>query len=131
MGNTLTKEQYIQIAESAFNWCINKFGNPLKTFNPTINISFDRRCKKMYGYYFDKEIVVYPNVCENKTRLIKTVIHEYCHYLQMPKLNNITKYNKLFEKYGYDNHPLEVEARMYEEKYYKACYAKLKRDGII
>lgn len=128
---TLTPEESIKIAEATMEWCLKKFGNPLKTHTPSLKVSFDRRVKNNYGEYYNKVVKVYPNVCETSNRIIRTVIHEYCHFLQMPKLHNLSRYSKLYKKYGYDNHPFEIEARLYEKIYYSSCRSSLKRNGVI
>ena len=130
-NNNLTREQSIKIAESTFNWCLTKFGNPLKTAGPRLNVSFDKRIKRYYGHYHNRVISVFPNVCGNERIIILTVIHEFRHFLQMPKLSNISQYYKLCEKYDYENHPLEVDAINFQNKNYLSCRRSLKRKGVL
>ena len=54
--------------------------------------------------------------------MVQTVIHEYAHYMQPIK----SSYNKLLKEYGYDDHPMEIEAREIEKEYYKDCWNKIK-----
>ena len=68
----------VEIAENAFNWCINEFGSPIKTL-PKLNVKKDRRIRKKYGDYINKEITIYLNTCKTKSKIVKTVIHEYTH----------------------------------------------------
>lgn len=62
-----------------------------------------------YGEYCPEYHVmkIFKNHIENVRCLVVTTIHEYTHALQPCKTN----YAKLYEKYGYDNHPYEIEAR--------------------
>ena len=130
-NNNLTREQSIKIAESTFNWCLTKFGNPLKTAGPRLNVSFDKRIKRYYGHYHNRVISVFPNVCGNERIIILTVIHEFRHFLQMPKLSNISQYYKLCKKYDYENHPLEVDAINFQNEHYSSCRRSLKRKGVL
>lgn len=119
------------IAKETFEWCLNKFGNPLKTVKPSIKVSYNKANKRNYGYYNSRVIYVFPLVCETERLIIRTVIHEYRHFLQMPKISNMSQYSKLSEEYSYDNHPLEIDARQFESEYYPKCRTYLKRKGII
>jgi len=127
----MDKKQAKIIANETFNWCIKKFGNPLKTLKPSLKISFIKSNKCNYGLYNSRVITVFPLVCETERLIIRTVIHEYRHFLQMPKISNMSQYSKLCEEYDYENHPLEIDAREFEQLHYKSCRAYLKRKGII
>lgn len=109
------------IAELAFEWCVKNWGSPLKTKKCEFVVSYDRRVKKYAGYYLDRKIKVFPINCSSKKDLIKTVIHEYCHFLQMPCLTDKRHYYKMSESFGYKNNPYEVEAREFEKKFYEKC----------
>ena len=122
-----------QIAEEAFIWCVKKFGSPIKTKEvPELIVSYERS-SDCYGYYVSatKEIVVFPFEIPSKTMLVRVLIHEYTHFLQMPKVRDHSKYNKLNKMYGYDGNPLEVEAYQAELKYYRSCYSHLKKMGVV
>lgn len=122
-----------QIAVEAYEWCVKRFGSPLKNGQlPEFIVSFERGAD-YYGHYCssDKEIVVFPFTIPSKTMLIRSVIHEYTHFLQMPRTRDGVKYNKLDKKYGYQENPLEIEAYEAELKYYRSCYNSLKNKGIV
>lgn len=118
-----------KIAKLTYKWCEMTFGHPLKTAICDFKISRDKRVSLLLGYYMDREMKVYITNTRSYSELIRTVIHEYTHYLQMPKLSDNSKYYKLDEKYGYENNPMEIEARDAEDKYIVACrkyvYSKL------
>jgi len=122
-----------QIINETFNWCIEKFGTPLKNGElPDLNVSYIRN-SDCFGYYcsMDREITIFPYMIGSKSMLIRSVIHEYTHFLQMPHRKNYRKYTKLEEDFGYDNNPLEVEAYDAELKYYRTCYSYLNTKGIV
>ena len=76
-----------------------------------------------YGMFdeIDNKIYIFHNNCTSISLLVKTVLHEYTHYLQPIRKS----YNKLTEEYGYDNHPMEIEAREMEG-YYLNVWNKIK-----
>jgi len=122
-----------RIIEETFNWCVNKFGTPLKNGElPDLNISYVRN-SDCFAYFcsVDREMTIYPFMIDSKSMLIRSVIHEYTHFLQMPNKKNYQKYTKLEKNFGYDNNPLEVEAYKAELKYYRTCYSYLKNNGIV
>lgn len=122
-----------RIIEESFNWCVNKFGTPLKNGElPNLNILYVRN-SDCFAYFcsVDREITIHPFMIDSKSMLIRCVIHEYTHFLQMPHRKNYQKYTKLEKSFGYDNNPLEVEAYEAELKYYRTCYSHLKRNGIV
>jgi hypothetical protein len=129
--NIITREKSIEIAKVTFDWCLSKFGNPLKTLEPKLNVSFDRRVKNYYGNYSDRVVSVFPIVCGDERTIILTVLHEFRHFLQMPKIHNMSQYYKLFEKYNYENHPLEIDAIKFQKEHYSSCRRTLKRKGVI
>jgi hypothetical protein len=122
-----------QIIVETFNWCVEKFGTPLKNGElPDLNVSYMRN-SDCFAYYcsMDREITIFPYMIQSKSMLIRSVIHEYTHFLQMPHRKNYRKYTKLEEDFGYDNNPLEVEAYEAELKYYRTCYSYLNTKGIV
>lgn len=122
-----------QIAQEAFEWCVKKFGSPMRNKSvPELIISYERS-SDCYGYYASatKEIVVYPFEIPSKSMMVRVIIHEYTHFLQMPKVRDHSKYNKLNKIHGYDGNPLEHEAYDNELKYYRSCYAYLKKRGVV
>lgn len=119
------------VAQETLKWCLKTFGNPLKKKTPFIKFVKDRRFKKFCGEYYCKEITIYGNVCKSTTTVVKTVIHEFMHFLQMPRNKDMEKYAKLQRKYDYRNNPYEIEAFSFEKEHYKACKEHLKLKGVI
>jgi hypothetical protein len=124
-------EKYIEICIETFKWCLNKFGSPDKTITPKLKVSFDKRVKKSYGSYLNGVITVYPNICKTNKLLIRTILHEYRHFLQMPKDTNMEIYYALSRNFKYIEHPFEVDSGVFEKKHYKNCKRHLKKMNII
>ena len=120
------------IVEKTYEWCVNKFGSPLKSGSvPDLEVSKNYRFKEAQGEYSERLITIYAHNCKSISGLIRVVIHEYTHFLQMPKINDMAKYDKLSKNFSYETHPMEIEAYESELKHYRTCYAYLKRNGVI
>lgn len=70
----------------------------------------------LHGEYCftENEIIIYWKNIPSEKVLIKTLIHEYQHYLQSPTW--MTRYYNM--GYRYNNHPYELDA-LKEEKYWR------------
>lgn len=120
-----------KIVESAYEWCCAKFGTPLKTgLYPELEI-VSKPKSDLCGEYLDRCLIINTCLCQTKSALIRVVIHEYTHFLQMPKIRDMSKYSKLYRNFEYHNHPMEVEAYNAELKYYRSCYRDLKKKGAF
>lgn len=77
--------------------------------------------QQVYGrYYFNSNLmVIYVSPKLSLLDLVDTLLHEYCHHLQNQSQKAIR--NKAIELYDkeYYNHPWEVEARKFANKYSK------------
>tara|TARA_R110001592_G_scaffold58417_1_gene176950 strand:- start:1113 stop:1511 length:399 start_codon:yes stop_codon:yes gene_type:complete len=62
---------------------------------------------------FDNTIIIYWPKMVNKETIIKSLIHEYQHYLQSPSW--MKRYYNM--GYDYDNHPYEIQARESENNW--------------
>ena len=113
-----TKQQLKKVTKDAFQWCVDKFGSPLKGGQlPKLHIYFTNR-RNAKGTYVahTREMFIYVYHMDSLNDLVRTVVHEYTHFLQMPKLNDAMKYHRMYMKYGYDNE-FEREAYEAEELY--------------
>lgn len=83
-------------------------------------------------YYFNTNlIVIYVSPRLSLIELVDTILHEYCHHLQNQSEKAIR--NKAIELYDteYHNHPWEVEARKFANKYSRSTLlSALKKDCI-
>lgn len=103
-------EQFIAAIEQMYG-----MSNHQKCF-PYIYVSSDTPddVKGEFCYILNEIVVYYKNI-DSLEELVRTVIHEYQHYLQSPSW--MTRYYK--QGYTYDNHPYEVAARQQEENWNK------------
>ena len=113
------------VIKNTTKYCVDTFGiNKRKKTEFTVSICKQRGGEKSYGQYcpYENKITIHYDNCTKLKDLIQTVIHEYTHYMQPVK----SSYHKLLKKYGYDNHPMEIEAREMEKQYYNECWNQIK-----
>lgn len=92
----------------------------------SFSIRTDRRkSDTYYGEYcpMTNQITIYRNNINNVRDLIRVFVHEYTHSLQPIK----TKYYKLLDKYGYVDHPFEIEANNNGDMYYNQLWLAYKK----
>ena len=122
---TLTHKEIRQIVDKTIGICEVMFGvNRRKGFCKAIvkNQSKNDDLLKYGEYRPDSHtIVVFKNNCKNVSDLITTTLHEYTHTLQPVA----SKYYKMLKKYGYENHPMEIEA-VENEKYCSEVWGLIK-----
>jgi len=124
----LTFSNNTAIAMATIDWCTKNIGVNHRYPVPGITLLGGITYyipENVYGEYDSEENLIEINLpCNTYVRcLIKTIIHEYTHYLQPIR----TKYQKLAKKYGYYDNPLEVEARYSENNRYKDCFKDIKK----
>lgn len=126
----LTHNDYIKISEEVYFWCVNTLGTPLKSgIVPFLYLDFENLEKSTnFGQYWKRNITIYPYNMRSFKDIITTIIHEYAHFLQMPKKTDMKLYYNIHD---YVNHPMEIEAVEFEKKYYKKCYYYLRKRKII
>lgn len=110
-------------------WCREHLGiNPRKRTKLKFKLSRKtRNIKKkflVYGRYcfWRNTITIYAPNCKTLDQIVKTIIHEYTHYLQ-----SRTKYEKYEKTHYYSKHPLERSAFRNEEKYGNMCIKEIKK----
>jgi hypothetical protein len=116
------------LALRVIDWCEKNIGVNKKRDRPRLTLLggiIDDMPNTTYGEYDVENNLISINFERNVyvRCLIKTIIHEYTHYLQPIK----SKYWKLVKKHGYHDNPLEVEARFNENTKYKDCFKSLKK----
>jgi hypothetical protein len=117
-----------RLAHQTLEWCIKKFGTPLKNKYPRLDLVNKTGSKNTdRGDYGDRIIRIFLNNCNTKKCIINTIIHEYTHFLQMPRLNSVGKYYKMEDRHGYRNNPYEIEANENADKHTSACYQSIYR----
>jgi len=121
----MDKKTMREVVKLTTKYCVDTFGiNNRKKTEFVVSICKQRSGEIAYGQYcpYDNKITIFYDNCPTIKHVVQTVIHEYIHYLQPVK----SSYHKLLKKHGYDNHPMEIEARNMENKYYKDCWNKIK-----
>jgi len=111
----ITRKQIIEYVEKYIGEVESYYG-PSKhqiTF-PYIFLSKEVKddVKGEYCYMFNEITIYYKNIASLE-ELIRTVIHEYQHYLQSPSW--MTRYYRM--GYDYSNHPYELAAYNEEENW--------------
>jgi hypothetical protein len=113
---TLTHKEIRHIVDKTIGFCEVKFGvNKRKGYSKVIVKTQSKNDDFLkYGEYHPDThtIIVFKNNCKNVSDLITTTLHEYTHTLQPVA----SKYYRMLKKYGYQNHPMEIEA-VENEKY--------------
>lgn len=120
--NTLTRTALRRVAKETLNYCISTMGtNPSKPV-PAVSVVYRGRSRN-YGLFDVKKnkIEAHHNICGDVKMIIRTIIHEYTHYLQ-----DMERYWIIYKTTGYDNHPDEKEAQR-NEKLYTPCWKEIKK----
>ena len=102
-------------------WCRNNLGT--KSYKVDYSVRTLRKgYTPAYGCYDPKKrtISVFRNYAPDVKMVVRSVLHEYTHYLQ-----NLRWYNHTLSKVGYTNHPQEKEARVVETMY-SICWNDIK-----
>ena len=128
MGKVKVMKAIDIIPEKVIDFCELKFDHKIR---PQVHFVFDKRYKTKYGEYEVGKIIIYPHNIPSTTRLIKTLIHEYIHHLQLNHWRKMENYFLLLREFGYEDQPQEVEANDIQQYYYKECIEYLKSHGCL
>ena len=110
----MKREEILQVTENVYNKIIEHYGES-KHYNRTPYVSIEDSPysdeevpDELYGEYCSilNEIVLYWKNITSLELLIRTLLHEYQHYLQSPSWNR--RYYNM--GYDYNDHPYEVRA---------------------
>lgn len=109
-------------------YCVHNLGvNNRKKFKLSVVVENNPFDEFYYGLYcpVDNQISLYRDTLMTLGDFTRTFIHEYTHSLQPCR----TKYAKLLNRYGYDNHPFEVEARENEVIHNRRLLSELRKNS--
>jgi len=116
----MTKREITQLVNKYFDLISTHYGeSKFQTDSPWLVIEdspySDSEDPDLIGEYcsMHNELIVYWKNIKSIEDLIKTLIHEYQHYLQSPSW--MTRYYKM--GYDYNNHPYETIAYEREKDY--------------
>ena len=117
----MTVSQIRRLVCETIKWCETNLGTksrPVSYSVPTLPQGYT----PAYGMYdySKRTILVFRNYAPTVKMVVRSVLHEYAHYLQ-----NLRWYNNVLQKVGYDKHPQEVEARVVETMY-SICWNEIK-----
>ena len=117
----LTVHQIRRVVCETIRWCETNLGTKSRPVNYCVRTLGDKSVPAYGMYDYNKRtIMVFRNHSPNVKSVVRAVLHEYAHYLQ-----NLRWYNHTLSKVGYDRHPQEVEARMFENRY-SICWNDIK-----
>jgi len=118
--NTLSQSRIKTLCRKVVEYCEQELGKRPHRAAPTVKL-VHHNPEKDLGEYQDptNEIVVFIDDHRRVGQLVSTIIHEYTHYLQ-PRGDS---YNNLLRRWGYADHPYEVEARLNESYYTRRALA--------
>ena len=120
---TLERGPTIKIADQALRWCKTNLGiNNRKKYLPIwyVKKGWDEDLCGEYDHELN-EVHIYYGGIEDVKELIQTCIHEWTHQLQ-PITTKYFKYPG-----SYSRNPYERQAKYNEQKYYKECWAHIKK----
>ena len=117
----MTVSQIRTIVRETIMWCQDNLGRKSYTVDYSVR-TLGEKYTPAYGMYDfnSRTILVFRNYAPTVKCVVRSVLHEYTHYLQ-----NLRWYNHTLSKVGYDNHPQEVEARVVETMY-SICWNDIK-----
>ena len=117
----LSVHQIRTIVKETIMWCQENLGT--KSYGVDFSVRTQRnKTSPSYGCYDNarRTIMLHRNYTPTVKMIVRTVLHEYTHYLQ-----NLRWYGNVLSKVGYDKHPQEREARAMEELY-SQCWKEIK-----
>ena len=119
----LTVYQIRRIVCETIKWCETNLGTKSYGVNYCVRTLGDKY-EPAYGMYdyHKKTILVFRNYTPTVKMVVRSVLHEYTHYLQ-----NLRWYDNKLRKVGYDRHPQEKEARVVETMY-SICWKDIKNN---
>ena len=123
--STLSVHAVRRIVSETILWCKSNVGTKRKRLPLTFKVtSVPFANERAYGQYdpTTNMITISRSECMNVKTIIRTVLHEYCHFLQ-----DLRGYSKLLREVGYNKHPQEMEARVMETMY-SVCWKEIKNN---
>jgi hypothetical protein len=114
----------LRIGRQVEKWCRTHMGtNNRKKYDVLVTYykSYDTDSDMGEYRYWDNEIIVYYNNTPTVKDFIRTIIHEWQHQLQP-----MSKYERLHDEVGYEEHPFEKQAEEAEEKHYRQAWVYIK-----
>lgn len=127
---SLSDKELKGIIKMCKSYCKNNLGvNNRKRSNLKVVLEDNPYDVCYYGEYnpVTNTIHIFVNEMYTLGSFTSTFIHEYTHYLQPIT----TKYYKLLDEYGYDEHPHEIEARDNERIHNRSLLKMIREWGNL
>lgn len=132
------KNYVLNISKAKFvytviDWCKKNMEYPKHhKYYPTVEVKYYINKKVLGDYSSTSRIIrIFINNHTSIEELVNTIIHEYQHYLQMPREKHQVEYTKYNKTKGYFNNPYEIDAREKAEFYTPKCIKDLHKLGHI
>ncbi len=121
------KKELKDIIKVCKKYCIHNLGvNNRKKYKLSVVVEENPFEELYYGLYcpYDNQISLYSDTLKTLGDFTRTFVHEYTHSLQPCR----SKYGKMLDVYGYDNHPFEIEARENEVIHNRRLLSELRKN---
>ena len=119
----LSKKKFKKLFKYSIRFCEQNLGFNKRKKLPLEVLWSKNTNEDCYGWYDAADHTIQINAnCETVSDFTRTMVHEWTHSLQ-PVLS---KYAKLYKQYGYDNHPMEIEAYAAEKTWNRKMLNYLK-----
>ena len=114
----------VKLARTILSWGLTNIQPTSKKQSVNFKVYYHPHKKRMGAFRWStREIVLYVNNHQNVLELIDTALHEIVHYKQyvVDPRSFEKEYQKLLSNKGYDDHPMEIEARKGAAANVSAC----------
>lgn len=112
------------ICHILMDYCKDNIGYHKTKGLPSFSIRKSPTRKYLGQFYPDNHLIkIYYNHVGTLGEFVKTFVHEYTHSTQ-----NLRHYENRLLKYGYTNHPEEIEARLMEGIHFDTIMIYLKKN---
>jgi hypothetical protein len=119
----MTTPELRKLVCETIKWCETNIGRKYKSRTLKYRVlTLGEKYTPAYGMYCpDKNtLYVFRNHAPTVKMVIKSVLHEYTHFMQ-----NLRWYGHTLAKVGYNKHPQELQARGMEF-FYDKCWEEIK-----
>lgn len=134
----IKKREKLNVSKAKFinqviEWCKQNLEPPkYHKYYPVVEVLYYKNQKRNGAYLpSNLTIKIFVNNHQNIEELVETIIHEYTHYLQMPRKVDQLNYAKYNKSKGYFENPYEVEARERAALYTPYCIKDLRSLGYL
>lgn len=97
---------------------------------PKFQISYYKH-KRFQGHYNNDVITIFKKKNKTICDVVEITLHEVAHYIQNHTDDRYKEYETYSSKVGYENNPLEVEARDFASQHLNDCLIYLEEKGMV